>query len=437
MEYNYQNLSSFQPVVKGPLYKLPISNKIDFYPPQRKAIVPKKSILPSTIKTVIPKDSQKNKKYDISVLANIRKPKRFLSAYNIFFKQERKKILAQILTNDEKGNDDQSHDCNNKRNILGSQPKRGRPRGPNYKKKVPHRKIGFEDLTKIISLRWHSAKHEFKLKYEALVDQDKKRYKEEMVEYRKKLKNALLKETKGKSTHENASSSELKCFDGNNNTSSQHNDVSYTFSRFETYKEEHQYKDEVKQFHGKDQITSSIDNHSFPSHNYQNSYSSHNSRYLENDYDKMIKYEIQNEPRIESAATFHFQQTENPYSNHFSKPVTKVHDDSFEYNKQNYLQANRQNRLPVNHDRIVPNSRLRSHATSCSHYNVNPSKKSFCYINEVVKQNDFHSNQRNSYFVNNRLDAKFNEAKKLNPHNFIRSVEHQRAGRLTPLPYQK
>ena len=91
--------------------------------------------------------------------------------YNIFYKEIRKKILAErgyIESSDEE--------------ILSQSPpkKRGRPRGPNYqKKKKPHHVISFQELTKEVAIRWESCQDEYNAKYGAMVEEQKKKYKAE------------------------------------------------------------------------------------------------------------------------------------------------------------------------------------------------------------------------------------------------------------------
>lgn len=88
------------------------------------------------------------------------KPKRPLSAYNIFFKEERHRILDQIPDSEAKLNP----------------PKRKR-------KKKPHGKIGFETLAKRIGQRWKSLPADEMAVYKRKAADDMKRYKREMENY--------------------------------------------------------------------------------------------------------------------------------------------------------------------------------------------------------------------------------------------------------------
>jgi len=94
------------------------------------------------------------------------KPKRPLSAYNIFFKEERARILAAIPSGGEADGADKSDE--------------GGEKGSKKKKKVPHGKIGFESLAKVIGQRWQELEPEKAEYYKAKAAEDMKRYKDEM-----------------------------------------------------------------------------------------------------------------------------------------------------------------------------------------------------------------------------------------------------------------
>ena len=81
------------------------------------------------------------------------KPKRPLTAYNIFFQNQRQKILDEIP-------------------LPLNQPRRS------------HGKIGFTELARMVSKRWKVADENTVAKYTALAAEDKKRYLREMKEWK-------------------------------------------------------------------------------------------------------------------------------------------------------------------------------------------------------------------------------------------------------------
>ncbi len=96
------------------------------------------------------------------------KPKRPLSAYNLFFKDEREKILQQIPKESE-------IEVDEKITWPG-------------KKRPPHGKISFEELARTIGARWQSLDKESKLHYKKKADEDLERYATEMKIYDKRSK---------------------------------------------------------------------------------------------------------------------------------------------------------------------------------------------------------------------------------------------------------
>jgi len=137
------------------------------------------------------------------------KPKRPLSAYNFFFREERSRILDSLpkghkkrkkkkgskgddgkddkdtdAIKKEEGDNDAQNDDENK--DYGKNEGTAKYGGKDYDqvgedgKKIPHGKIGFENLAKLIGKRWQELDADGIEKYKQLADQDMTRYKKEM-----------------------------------------------------------------------------------------------------------------------------------------------------------------------------------------------------------------------------------------------------------------
>jgi hypothetical protein len=135
------------------------------------------------------------------------KPKRPLSAYNIFFKDARAKILAEIP--DKKGDEDDEEDEESKKEEEsgsdadkgikkegdgeeGGEKKDNGKKAPGKKRKrVPHGKIGFESLAKIVGQRWKELPPDELEVYKKLAEADMKRYRKEMEAYVQKQREGL------------------------------------------------------------------------------------------------------------------------------------------------------------------------------------------------------------------------------------------------------
>jgi hypothetical protein len=98
------------------------------------------------------------------------KPKRPLSAYNFFFKEEREKIL-KVLNDEEAENsqDEKSEDYLTPEQIVSLKKEGG--------------KVSFEEMGKIIGRRWKNINPDKLSKFQELANDDTERYKQEMQAY--------------------------------------------------------------------------------------------------------------------------------------------------------------------------------------------------------------------------------------------------------------
>lgn len=99
------------------------------------------------------------------------KPKRPLSAYNFFFKEEREKILKVVLAEDpaKADNDPNSDDHINEEMMKRLQKEGG--------------KVSFEEMGKLIGQRWKNIDPDRLSKYSEMAAEDTERYKKEMQSY--------------------------------------------------------------------------------------------------------------------------------------------------------------------------------------------------------------------------------------------------------------
>ena len=115
--------------------------------------------------------------YVLNIFSNIPllldMPRRPLSAYNIFFKDERAKMLAETS---EKRGPGESNEGESKAAKVEDET------GDSKSKK-----IGFEDMAKTIGKRWKALDDNDIAKYKALAKEDMERYRKEMDEYHLEL----------------------------------------------------------------------------------------------------------------------------------------------------------------------------------------------------------------------------------------------------------
>ena len=147
------------------------------------------------------------------------KPKRPLSAYNIFFKEERERILREIenpkkpkIESGEVGEnegddkefvkkeDTEEGDEDNEDDGAGDNGKNEKKR----KKAAPHGKIGFENLAKTIGKRWRALNPDELAYYKEKADTDMKRYKVEMEKFMAKQREASERKMESVNAAKNA-----------------------------------------------------------------------------------------------------------------------------------------------------------------------------------------------------------------------------------------
>jgi hypothetical protein len=132
------------------------ANQVDYSAPHQQHA--------SFLSKMIPAEASSAKKQTRKPKKN--RPKRPLTAYNLYFKEERGNLLAERAHQADDGAEDSPHTSE------GTKRKR---------RKTPHGKIGFEEMAKTIAKRWKGIDSERLARYQEQAGELKRQYKEEVA----------------------------------------------------------------------------------------------------------------------------------------------------------------------------------------------------------------------------------------------------------------
>jgi HMG (high mobility group) box len=164
---------------------------------------------------------------------SIEQPRRPLSAYNLFFSEERERILKEIAKKEGKSDTSEGEEGEHEAVVDEVESERDcddgeKPRAllqpliPAEKKRRPHRKthgkISFQQLAKMVGERWKGLPDDERKYYQDLAQQDMKRQKVAMEEYYAKQNTATYATGDVKSEIKDAPGPTENTFSGEGNT---------------------------------------------------------------------------------------------------------------------------------------------------------------------------------------------------------------------------